>query len=505
MPLLRSTAVLLLALLVAPPAPAQIETLAPGPFAVGSAEWNFGPLTISEPGGGGGSTIEVEHFGTVRYPAVTDGVSAFPSSAGPFPFVVFAHGRYQVAPFIGSNHLQAGYLIEHLASWGFVVASVNLDVVGDYALPSAIKQRGELITATAAAFGQLDPAGLVLDLQRVALVGHSRGGEGCLSAWNAGNLPNIVGIATIAPTSFASIALDGPPYLGLYGSKDGDVNNGWPIMVHDRVLSPPTALQYIEGANHFWFTETITFSGEGAADITREQHHDIARTYIAAFLRAVTHDPPLSFAELCDGPSLAPLTDALEIHPLYRDARTLVVNDFEDLPADAASNSLGGVSAGDLLPWMDEQSLQDNAATLYHLTQGLKTGHDLGAGAAYYVEELPGGLDASGFGQLSVELLQRWGAPSNASGQAQDAKLVLMDGDHDLAWRRLSHYGEIPWPATHGGAFPKKSVLRTTRVPLADFVAANPSLDLTNLRFVALVFDLTPASELRVDRIAFTD
>ena len=282
-----------------------IATFGPGRYAVGSADWDFGTIDISMPGSTT-ETIAVQHFGTLRYPAQAVGTSRGPvprvpvAGGGPFPFVVFSHGRFHEDPYIGHNHEQASYLIEHLASWGFVVASVNLDVVGQYGQPAAIKQRGEIVLATIAAFQQLDPALYDIDFEHIGLVGHSRGGEGCLAAWknNTAGYP-IAAIATIALTNFQEQFLEGVPYLGLLGSKDGDVSNGWPIHVYDQAAPAPKLFEYIEGANHFWFTDSIHFSGEGQALITREQHHDVARTYITAFLLSTLHDAPLPLQTLC--------------------------------------------------------------------------------------------------------------------------------------------------------------------------------------------------------------
>lgn len=494
----------------------SIPTFLPGPHFVGSADWDFGPLDVSKPGGGG-EPLSVEHFGTLRYPARMPGAGAPIAPGGPFPFVVFAHGRFQEAPFIGHNHEQASYLLDHLASWGFVVASVNLDVVGQFGQPAAIKQRGELIQATLQAFHAQDPSPYKIDFDRVGLVGHSRGGEGCLAAWkaNTSGLP-IRGIATIGLTNFQDLELKGTPYLGLYGSKDGDVNNGWPIQVYDQAEASPKLFEYIEGANHFWFTDSIAFGGEGQALITREQHHDVARTYITAFLIHALRGTPARLAELSDGPSLAPITDTIAVHPLYADPQRLLINHFEDAGSDAALNSLGGASVGNLLATQAEESLDNNAKSFFQRTHGGWLAYEQGLGPRLgrnappellpaYVEHLPGGVDARPYTHLSLNVLQRWNAPLNEAGASQDLDLLLVDTHGASAQVPLSDWGTIPWPITHnGGAFPKKSVLRTTRVPLGAFRAANPQLDFSAIELVSLVFDHTASAELRIDDLSFT-
>jgi hypothetical protein len=227
------------------------------------------------------------------------------------------------------------------------------------------------VLATIAAFEQLDPSLYDIDFEHIGLVGHSRGGEGCLAAWkgNTAGYP-IRAIATISLTNFQNMSVTGVPYLGLYGSKDGDVNNGWPIQVYDQAEPAPKLFEYIEGANHFWFTDSIHYGGEGAATITREQHHDCARTYITAFLLHALRDAPLPYAELCDGKSLTPVTGPIKIHPLYADPQRLLVNSFEEPGSDPGSNSLGGASVGEALVTQDEESLDNIAKTFYQRTHG---------------------------------------------------------------------------------------------------------------------------------------
>ena len=125
---------------------------------------------------------------------------------------------------------------------------------------------------------------------------------------------------------------------------------------------------------------------------------------------------------------------------------------------------------------------------------------------AYYVEELPTSSDVSSYPFFSVRVCQRYGDPLNAADQPQDFTVALVDERGHVAQVALSDHGTIPWPLVHSGAFfPNKSVMRTNRIPLDAFVAENPDLDLTDLAYVALVFDKTTSSELRIDDIEFTD
>jgi len=191
------------------------------------------------------------------------------------------------------------------------------------------------------------------------------------------------------------------------------------------------------------------------------------------------------------------------VHPMYSSPAALVLDDYEDAPEDPATNSLGeDVVWQDALTF-DEVDLDAVAQTLYHETLGLSLAFD-GAPAAI-VHALPRGTDLRAMGFLSLRAIQRHGAPLNTPGVPQDATLALFDGNQQLATVTLSAWGTIPWPIVHGGPFfPKKSVLRTTRVPLRAFAAANPALDLSDVVLVGLVFDQTQSGDLRLDDLAFT-
>jgi hypothetical protein len=295
------------------------------------------------------------------------------------------------------------------------------------------------------------------------------------------------------------------PYLGLYGSKDGDVNNGWPIFLHDRGDSAEKVFEYIEGANHFWFTESIQFSGEGNADIPRSTHHDIANAYMVGFMVQKLIGNGLESSVFADGPEMAPLTDTVDIHPMYRNPDRFVVDDFEsNSPINLSSNF---TTVTITYPRAREGSLDNSFYTFYHKTKGALGGWSLGGGGGFAVD-LPGAtVDATQWTHVSAKFAQRWGSGANTTDVDQDARLLIQDADGDIASLLLSDYGRIPYPITHTGGFfqnfPKKTVLRTTRIPLADFVATNPAVDLDRLTTMGWA-TATAKGELQFDDLEFT-
>src|SRR5919201_6991802 len=196
---IRPLALLLFFLLVvgagAPVVSAQTtDPGAPGPLAVTREEYNFGDTAFTPTNFPG----PVELLASVHYP--TD------LSGGPFPLIIFLHGRH-AACFVGGSALLQwpctangsqpipsykgyDYVSEVLASHGYIVVSISangINAVDNQVRDLGALARAELIqkhldiwngfnTTGGAPFG----AKFVgrVDLSRVGTMGHSRGGEG---------------------------------------------------------------------------------------------------------------------------------------------------------------------------------------------------------------------------------------------------------------------------------------------------------------------------------------
>ncbi|MBN1963127.1 MAG: hypothetical protein JW910_00670 [Anaerolineae bacterium] len=108
---------------------------------------------------------------------------------GPYPLVVFAHGN-------GGWNSQAAYLTEHLASWGFVVmaadhpgSSFPAFAAGEGQIDALARRPLDVLAQIdyldAAAAADEGPFAGLVDLESIAITGHSFGGNTALAAAGA--------------------------------------------------------------------------------------------------------------------------------------------------------------------------------------------------------------------------------------------------------------------------------------------------------------------------------
>lgn len=256
-------------------APLPADPASPGPYDVVSTEYQLRPVKVRQ------LPRPVEMVGHVVEPALTSG----PSSR---PLVVFVHGWHEAcyrpsSPASGSsstwpcagpqrevpNHLGYDYLQRRLASQGFATVSVRMNGINaqDGALEgTGSAPRSDLIQKHLQHWASMAGQHRV-DLSRVVLVGHSRGGEGVDRA--ATEIPlsapyRVVGQVLLAPTNFAAHAAPYIPSVTVLPSCDGDVNTleGQRYVDSARdVLADDTALRsavMVNGANHNYFNTEWT-------------------------------------------------------------------------------------------------------------------------------------------------------------------------------------------------------------------------------------------------------
>lgn len=251
-----------------------------------------------------------------------------PDAEGRFPLVLIVHGSDYMEYFSDTGY---DYLGELLASQGFIAVSVDENYInystwsGDLDWDMTI--RAWLLLQHLHAIQQADSAadnifsGKV-DMNRIALIGHSRGGQAAVLAAefqsffkNSAAIPvspelyfPIESVVAISPidkmVDGKAITLYDTNYLVIHGAMDGDVNTFSGANQYRRTTLQEDsdrfkASLYIQGANHGQFNTEW-----GSADITApthllmnradmlsgEEQRQIAEVYISAFLQATLMD-----------------------------------------------------------------------------------------------------------------------------------------------------------------------------------------------------------------------
>ncbi len=341
----------------------------PGPFPVGVTEITTGPTPISvfypalagSQVGKAPATYDLRDWLPRADAAKVAGLPDFDMAAdrdlppadpkhGPFPLVLFSHG-------FAGYRLQSTFLTTHLASWGFVVASVehpyrNLTAVfGDLSAfagsigtdrsPDVEQLLGAIDIVKANSNNPSSAIrGLAVDTTRVGAVGHSLGGFAVFAAARDPRIESYVALAFpvggsfVDPTTATTIGGPAPPAkpsLLIAGTDDA-------IAPLPRVeaayagLPSPKRLTIISGMTHLGFTDICALTPPNTPDVlSTAKAAGIAVPPIVAAVFADGCDPKHTAAQAV-WPALDELTTAHLAATLGVDKHAL---DFDE--ADLAS------------------------------------------------------------------------------------------------------------------------------------------------------------------------
>ncbi len=537
------------------------DATATGPLAVASAEYKL-PASIDADILAGRTT---ELWARVYRPRTLTTTS--------YPLVVILHGNhatcgrgtnprtddrvdytstgtcpsgYVVAP----SHAGYGYLADKLASFGYIVVSINANrginaaggVSGDSGLNLA---RGRLILKHLQKLSEWNKNGGTpstlgvelkgrIDFSQVGLIGHSRGGEGIRAAYNQYRDTGSSWPAKILyPVSFRAmfeigpvdgqtsrvLNADGTTWSVLLPMCDGDVSNLQGIKPFDRMMSSrsETPAQQksavaVWGANHnFYNTEWQRSDSSGCQGHTAlfpstigspQQQNTAVHTVLSLMRANVGTTTDKSFNKLFVSRYAVP-TSLAAITPVERSfqdsaaaAVSIVLDDF-DKPTGTSSAGAANEASG---------------VTVSHGTVGNR--HDpsqrgaalswTSAGTSTYFQSnftaAGTGRDVSPYAYLNLRVA-RQNSPSNpATPKTTNFKVQLVDaaGNRSLAVPISSHL-RLTGPV--GGPAGLHTLLQSAQIPLTSF----GSFALTRVRGVRLVFDDTAQGAIYVSNLRFSN
>jgi hypothetical protein len=517
-----------------------------GPFAVTSTEYDLGN-EVFQPSG---LTGKVELVADVHYP--TD------LAAGPFPLVLFQHGNHSSC-YRGTqaayewpcrpgwtplpNYTGYDYIAARLASFGFIVVSTSangVNVLGNQVADTGMRQRGEVLekhldlwkdwsTIGGAPFGSLF-AGHV-DMTRIGVMGHSRGGEGAV--WNVivdrgrAQPYGIDAVLPLAPVDFTRQTVNNVPLAVMLPYCDGDVSDlqGMHFFDDARYRVPgdlsPRGTVTVMGANHNFFNFVWTPSSgfPGAFDdgaglcgsrLSELNQRKAGSVFIVSYFRrylanTVALDPMWIGSRV---PSALAPAKALVTYLAPDDpSRRIDVDRF--MTANSLSvNNLGG----DVVPqrltralWCPETvaqpcvpgPLEPTDVHITSLPQGV-LGWAGSTGSIRFTLP-PGKRNVSGLSAFQFRVGVNPGYAANKGIKMQNLTVELTDGGGASARVAASSINRAALaypPEMPSGHF----ILNQLRFPLASFAG----VDLRNVAGVRLIFGATAQGVIDISDMAFT-
>jgi dienelactone hydrolase len=517
-----------------------------------TAYWGFGPEALPL-------------NGRVWYPAPVR--SEAEGGAGPFPLVLIVHGQHPMEDFSDPGY---AYLGELLASRGFIVVSVDenflnlsplADLIAFQSLVEVDDLRGWLLLEHLSVWQDWNedpesPFYQRVDMDQIALIGHSRGGQAVAVAAAFNELPyypddgsvrfnygfNLRSVVAFAPVDGGylpaeqPIVLENVNYLVLHGSHDMDVFTFQGDRQYSRVHFTDgrdgfKAAVYIYGANHGQFNtswgrkdlfEPVMRMFNLEQLMPGEEQRQVAEVTISAFLdgtlRGETGYRAL-FQDLRRGRAWLPET--IYLHQ-YQDSATRMVCTYEE-DVDLASCTLpGGRAEGQNLTIWREQPARSKWQDLGDQTVYLGWDASAMPAAASYTIELP--LQSQTLTEESTLVFALADADEDPTPDTQaeeaetprepiDLTVEVVDAAGESARLPLGHVSLLQ-PQLEGrlgkagfmSPFPtSEAVLQHFEFPLEDFVAMNPAFDPQDLERVSFIFDRTGAGVVVLDNVGFRE
>ena len=320
----------------------------------------------------------------------------FPLGDGPFPLVLMVHGNHLDRDYSDPGY---AYLGRHFASHGIIAVSVDENFLNgawsDFSrgLDTENDCRGWLLLKHLEQWREWNDCDSLrfykkVDLERVVLIGHSRGGEAVSVASFFNKLPfypdnakeefdfnfGIVGVGAIAPVDgqywpggIATPMAD-VNYFTIHGSMDGDMRSFDGLRQMRRVQFKDSVYHfasglYLHGANHGQFNRSWGLFDNGypsklflnrRAIIPVEEQEQVTLVYLTAFVLESCHQNgaylPL-FKDYRSGREWLP--DLVYLNQFHESTAILVCEYEEDLDLSSGTFGVDFIAASGLALWME--------------------------------------------------------------------------------------------------------------------------------------------------------
>jgi dienelactone hydrolase len=524
----------------------------PGPFHVGKADHYDAVIN-----GGANDPFDFSNIGfplvrdwlTIRYPAQGTGVNQpLPAGNAKYPVVLFLHGRHRIcvcgpcpswscyydpncAPANRiASHPGYNYILDTLASQGFIAISIDAFDIQPSQSQYNYEARGRLILEHLNRLKSWDQSGTDpwggnpnfqnrIDMNNIAIVGHSRGGEGVVAAAEINQAEavtyghSIKAVVAIAPTDQQSGTpwdIKTAPYFLVLGSADGDLWDLQGFGTYDRAYPTPANPQYVKtigyiyGANHNFFntvwtpgavgsdpcaTDDAVDEGIDGPRITAAEQRQIALSTIVGFVRQQLMGFD-KYREIFTGRLQLQAMRNDKLHWSYQDPDRKTVEDFETGPPGMNKNSLNGQV--NFTPMFTTKVEGAFGGCSYHEAIGIELGWN--SSGQEYENELPvAHRDFTSWSHLSFRVMQ-FHDSLNTLDANKDLIVKIIDGSSTTKLVHTDNFTPIPYPYLQY-AFQNSSVrlcqMKTVRIPLRAFTLNNSGVDLTDIRKIVIRFQGT--------------
>ena len=455
----------------------------------------------------------------------------YPEGGQNCPVLFIAHGNHVVTV---DSYLGYAYLGEYLASWGYVVVSVDhnacnmLSGENDGRAVLLLEHIGQVLS-----YNEAELAGL-MDPERIALAGHSRGGETVATAALFNHYDRypengtirfdyhyaIRSLIAIAPTEGQyepgdhSVELTDINYLLLYGSNDQDVTNFQGMNQYENIHFSGAgdyikSALWIAGANHGQFNSLWQDEDQLAPAgwmlntgdfLSMEEQQTIAKRMIRAFLDVTLRGETGQLPFLTDWRSCAEELPATVYSQCYETSAFQVLANFEE-DSNMETGSGAGVSlqAERVGLWTEELVTYHDGGELDNYAVRLRSYGDTGA----YTLSLP---ETDFTGRTLQFDVSDYDSDSVQRGRYSllDCTVEVVDAAGSTAQARLADFATVypPFPVRLSKLDYLFDVERfqynfsTVRIPAEAFVG---EADLGSV--VQIVFRLDGPSHVRLDNI----
>ena len=487
-----------------------------------------------------------------------------PEGDGPFPLVLIVHGNHAMQEYSDPGY---AYLGELLASRGFITVSVDQNFINsswDEGFDNTeIPARGWLLLQHLRQWRDWNrtegsPFYQTVDLEDVALVGHSRGGEGAAVAARLNTLPafpddaresfdfdfSIESVVTFAPTDYRyerqpGLELENVNYLTLSGSYDIDERSFFGIRQFQRIdftedYDGFKAGLYFHRGNHgqfntIWGAEDFgpptSWFLDTEALIDGADQRQIAKVYVSGFLEATLRGRDAYVPLFRNHHAAADwLPDVAMLHRFRSPDFRSVATFEEDLDVTTATLDGSRIRAQRFATWREKdlpfrgERTQQNDAAILGWTAADVDGETVPSdSAARYTITLPedGPSWSPSEAETLVFNLARMKGEEDADSETGDGamglRVALVDGDSTTVTVPLHRYGTVP-PRLQTQYMklgrlnepfgpPWEPTLQTYEIPLAAFTDRDSAFDPATIRRIVFSPDRQQGGRIALDGV----